>query len=240
MKKLALCGLAVCTFMASSSSGRAQAPISRAQEVVMASKQATGGTAWDTLEGCYEEGTHADGRISYRTWFSMRRYGMRMESDRDGATRTVGFNGRSRWQKNGTDIVEVSRDKAALVEAITTAYVSSNGFYFPQRFPADFRYVREAVHGGRKFDVVQITPRGGRGAEYWFDRATHFLSRVVDKQEAPPIVFEARDYRRAGKVSVAFNLSRLGPDGAVVDQGVLTSLTCHSVDAALFDPPVGP
>jgi hypothetical protein len=240
MKHVARCGFAVCAFLACSNSGHAQAPASRAQEVIMASKQATGGAAWDMLEGCYEEGTHADGRISYRTWFSMRRYGMRMESDKDGSTRSIGFNGRNRWQRNGTGAVEVSNEEAALVEAITTAYVSSNGFFFPERFPADFRYLRETAHGGRKFDVVEIAPKGGRPAEYWFDQDSHFLSRVVDTQESPPVAFEASDYRRAGEVSVAFNLSRLGPDGAVVDQGVLTSLSCRSVDAALFDPPVEP
>ncbi len=83
-------------------------------------------------------------------------------------------------------------------------------------------------------------PRGGRPVDYWFDRETHLLARVVDNQETPPVTIEAGDYRRVGAVAVAFSLNRIGPDGAVLDRGVVTSLTCRSVDAALFDPPRTP
>jgi hypothetical protein len=240
MKSVVRYGLAILALLACSNPGRTRAPASRADAVVAASKRASGGSAWDRLQGCYEEGTHAGGSITYKTWFSVRRYGMRVESRRGGSTRTMGFNGKASWQTNDTGGVDVRSDADALKEAIVTAYLSNNGFFFPKRFPATFKYVREAAEPGRTFDVLEIAPRGGRPVEFWFDRSTHLLQRVVDNQGTPPVKVEAGDYRRVGNLTVAFSLTVFGPDGNVLDRGAVTSLSCRSVDAASFDPPKTP
>lgn len=214
-------------------------PPGRAEAIVAAFRDATGGAAWDRLDGCYEEGTHADGRIAYRTWFSLRRYGMRLESRRgEDPPRTVGFNGSASWRSDPAGGVEVRRDEASLREAATTAYLSSNGFFFPDRFPAAFRYLGEEAHGGRTFDVVEIVPRSGHALDYWFDRDTRLLVRVVDRRRPDaPVTVEAGDYRRAGEISVPFSLVMIGPDGRVADRGVVTSLACRPTDSILYDPP---
>lgn len=236
MTRPKFCALAVLVLAA----GPAQAarPAPRAQAIVAAFKQATGGSAWDRLQGCREEGSHGDGAVAYTTWFGLMRYGMRIESRRGETRRVMGFNGTLSWRTNAAGGVDAGTDPTALREALTTAYISSNGFFFPERFPATFRYLRAATHSGRTFDVLEITPTGGRALEYWFDRASHFLSRVVDTSGTPPVTIEADDYRRAGAIMVAFRLTTLGPDGAVVDRGVLSGLTCGAVDVTLFDPPV--
>lgn len=215
----------------------ASATPSRAEAVVAASKRATGGAAWDALQGCAEEGTHGSGSVAYRTWFSLRHYGMRVESRRDGAIRMMGFDGHSGWRTSAAGTAEISDDPNARREAITTTYLSSNGFYFPDRFPASFRYLRQAVRDGLRFDVLEITPEGGRPLEYWFDRRSHLLLRVIDNQGPRPVVVEASDYRRAGAISVAFALTTRDADGAILDQGAVTSLRCGPVDEALFAAP---
>ncbi|HEX8668916.1 MAG TPA: hypothetical protein VF727_11170 [Allosphingosinicella sp.] len=217
--------------------GEKQAVPFRAAAVVAASKAATGGSAWDRLDGCYEEGTHADGAIPYKTWFSFRRYGMRVESRRGDATRAMGFNGKASWQAAGEGAAQVGSEPEALQEAIVTAYLTNNGFYFPDRFPARFRHAREAVEGGRIFDVVEIAPEGGRPLQFWFDRSTRLIDRVVDTRGTPPVTVKAGDYRRVGGVTVAFALTVVAPDGKEIDRGRVTSLRCGSVDEALFDPP---
>lgn len=240
MTNIAGYGLVAVALLACADSGRAQAPQSRAQTVVAASKRVTGGSAWDELQGCHEEGTHAAGAVAYRTWFSLRRYGIRMESRRGETGGAIGFNGTASWRTNGGGGVDIASEGDAVREAVTTAYLSSNGFFFPARFPAAFRYVREAAHGGRTYDVLEIAPEGGRPLEYWFDRTSHFLGRVVDRQGTPPVTVEATDYRRAGRVTVAFTLTTIGPDGAALDRGNLISFACGPIDAALFDPPAAP
>ena len=122
-------------------------------------------------------------------------------------------------------------------EAIVTTYLSNNGFFFPKRFPAAFAYLREAKDGERKFDILEITPKGGRAIEIWFDKDTHFVGRVVDNEGTPPVKVEAQDYRRVGNVIVAFSLIVTAADGTVIDRGALISFRCDSIDSGIFDPP---
>jgi hypothetical protein len=213
-------------------------PLSRALAVVTASKLASGGSAWDLPHGCFEQGTHGDGAVSYKTWFNLRRYGMRVESERAGSKRVMGFNGRVSWMVGPGGQVVQRDDADSLQEAINTAYLSNNAFFFPDRFPADFKYLREAIEGGTAFDVLEVTPRGGRPMELWFDRGTHLLGRVVDTDGKPPMRVTAGDYRRVDKMAVAFALDVSAPDGKIADRGRLTSISCGPIDEKLFDPPV--
>ena len=212
-------------------------PLSRAEAVLAASRLASGGSAWDLHEGCFEQGTHADGAITYKTWFNLRRYGMRVESDRAGSKRVMGFNGEASWMIDPAGKVALRNDAGSLKEAINTAYLSNNGFFFPERFPAEFKYVRETVDGATAFDVLEVTPRGGRPMELWFDRTSHLLGRVVDSQGTPPMTVTAGDYRRIDDMAVAFALDVSGPDGKIVDRGRVTSIRCGPIDSKLFDPP---
>lgn len=218
--------------------GEARTSTPNAESIVAASKRATGGTAWDKPQGCIERGTHGDGAVTYLTRFSLREYGIRTDGDRGGSTRSMGFDGKVRWQTAGPGKVDLGSDPASLREAIVTNYLSINGFFFPDRFPASFRYVRPAVEGARRFDVVEITPRGGRPFEIWFDSRTHFIQRVIDTQGTPAVRVEASDYRRgAGGLVVAYRLDVFGPDGAILDRGALSSFECGLIDAAVFAPP---
>lgn len=210
----------------------------KAEAIVAASKRATGGAAWDKPRGCVERGTHADGAVTYLTRFSLRDYGMRTDSARDGNTRSMGFDGKARWT-SGPGKADIRSDAASLQEAITTNYLSINGFFFPDRFPAALNYLRSAAEGDRRFDIVQITPHGGRPLEVWFDSRTHLIQRVVDTQGTPAIRVEASDYRRgADGLMVAYRLDVFGPDGAVVDRAALASFQCGPMDPTLFAPPV--
>ena len=212
--------------------------LSRADVVIAASKLASGGSAWDVPEGCVETGTHADGAITYKTWFNLRRYGMRVESVRAGSKRVMGFNGEASWMLDPAGKVALRDDAASMKEAINTAYLSNNSFFFPDRFPADFKYVREAVEGATVFDVLEVTPKGGRPMELWFDRRTHLLGRVVDTHGTPPMTVSAGDFRRIHDMAVAFSLDVSTPDGKIVDRGRVTAISCGPIDENLFDPPV--
>ncbi|MBY0304810.1 MAG: hypothetical protein K2W86_06625 [Sphingomonas sp.] len=218
----------------------AAAPPSKAEKIVAAAKQATGGAAWDAPDGCHEEGTHGDGAITYTTTFSLQRYGMRIDSMRAGHSRSMGFNGKVQWQAVAGDKARSRSDPAGIEEGIVTDYLSINGFFFPDRFPATFTYLRAAKEADRRFDVIEITPKGGRALEVWFDRKTHLIQRVVDTHGSPAVRVEARNYRSVAGLSVAYNLDVFGPDGAVADRGVVTSFQCGLIDNAAFDPPSEP
>lgn len=212
--------------------------LSKAETVIAAAKRATGGAAWDKPQGCFETGTHGDGAISYRTRFSLLDYGLRIDSERGGDSRSMGFNGKARWQAAGAGKADVRSDPASLEEGIVTNYLSIGGFFFPDRFPASFNYLRSAREAARRFDVIEIVPQGGRALEVWFDRRTHLIQRVVDTHGSPAVRVDASDYRSAGGLMVAYRLDVFGPDGTVADRGAVISFRCGAIDSSIFDPPV--
>ena len=206
--------------------------------ILRAAKAAAGGRALDRADGSYEEGRHGD--TTYRTWLNFRHYGMKSESIRNGVHRTMGFNGRVQWSVGPDGKVSTKSDDAALREAILTAYVSNNGYFYPDRFPAAFRYVRAARANGRDFDVIEVEPKGGRAAELWIDRRSHLVRRLVDEKGPPPISVQISDYRRVGGALIAFRGTVRTLDGKVVDKLRVGSVTFKTLPAETFDPPVTP
>jgi len=208
----------------------AHADDARARTVLAAAKAASGGAAWDRLQGSYEKGAH--GGAPYETWLDFRSYGMRVENARG----VQGFNGVVSWRRGSDGKVVETREAGALKEAVTTAFVSNNGFFFPDRFPARATSLASAG-ASAGFDVVEVEPQGGRAFELWFDRKTHLLSRIVDRQGPQPVTVSLSDYRRLGEVLVAFRGTVTGPDGAVLDEGRVDAAEHRPVPRATFDPP---
>ncbi|HWE44948.1 MAG TPA: hypothetical protein VG407_02880 [Caulobacteraceae bacterium] len=203
--------------------------------ILRAARVATGGRALDAKDGAYEEGRHGD--TTYRTWLDFKHYGMKSESLRDGKRRTVGFNGSIQWTQGPDGAVTVKSDADSLREAVTTAYVSNNGYFYPERFPASFRYVRLAREHGRSFDVVEASPKGSRPAEFWIDRRTHLIVRIVDNDGKPPVSVEISDYRKLDGTRVAFRGIVRTLDGKVVDRVEVKSVTYRRQPRAVFEPP---
>lgn len=206
-------------------------PTPDARALIEAGKAASGGSVWDRLDGSLERGTH--GGMAYQTWLDFRHYGMRSEA----GGRVRGFNGQVTWQIAPDGDVQRGSDPAMLAEAITTAFSSNNGFFFPDRFPMTARYLRADALGDHAFDVVEVAPRGGRAFELWFDRATHLLGRIGDLKGSPAVTVDISDYRKVGPVLIGFHgVIRLA-DGTVADELNLASVELGAADRSLFDPP---
>lgn len=203
-----------------------------AARVLAEAKAASGGAAWDRLAGSWERGTH--GPVRYETSLDFRRLAFRFENTVAGQVRVHAFDGAQVWDAAPGEPVKASRDPAAVREAITTAFVSNNGYFFPERFPA-----RATLKPGvdAAFDVVEIEPAGGRAFELWFDRRTHLPMRLVDRTGAPPVTVEVSDYRRVGDVRVAFRATVKSLDGKVLDNGVVEAVEHRAIPASAFKPP---
>lgn len=225
--RLALKGLALATALVWPG---ASAASPTAAEVLQAAKAASGGEAWNRLEGSYEKGTH--GPVTYETWLDFHAYGMRMVSVTPAGPRAQGFDGAVAWRRAGGR-GEDSRDPAAISEAVVTAFVSNNGFFFPDRFPAKADYLRS----DQGFDIVRVEPQGGRPVELWFDAKTHLLGRIVDPGGPMPVTVTLSDYRKVGDVLIAFRGVVTGPDGKVLDEGQVSTVEHRPVERSLFAPP---
>ena len=162
---------------------------------------------------------------------------MRSDSEHDGVHTAVGFNGRVQWRLAADGKVTIKDDPATLSEAITTAYASNNAFFYPDRFSATFRYVREARDKGQAFDVIEAAPKGGRALELWFDRRTHLLERIVDRTGTPPVWVELKHRRDIDGALVAMGGVIHKLDGTVLEEMQVGSVEYRDVPASTFDPP---
>jgi hypothetical protein len=201
-------------------------------------KKASGGAEWDKLTGSYEEGEHSG--VKYKTWLVFTHYGMRVESQRGDATVMQGFNGQAAWKMGAPGDIELQTEPETIIEAITTAYVSSNGYFFPKRFPASFGYVGIETKDNRIYDIVTVMPDGGRAFELWFAQSTHLLGWIIDNHEPVSVRVKLADYRRVGSVLVPFKGTVFGPNGTVLDEGQVITAEHITLDSNLFDPPVNP
>lgn len=116
------------------------------------------------------------------------------------------FDGRTTWQQDSSLGVHQLDAPDSRRAAVTDAYLRRNGFFRPATDPASFRCVRTAQEGAREFDVVEVTPRNGRAAEVWVDRATSLVDRTV--QQDPIVVSTVfyADYRSAGGLVLPFEI----------------------------------
>jgi hypothetical protein len=228
-----LAGMTIVTLAIAAPAAAQQAP--DAATIVAAAKQASGGAAWDNLDGSYESGTH--GGAPYETWLDFHSYGMRSVEHRPGGAVARGFNGSAVWRWTPKDGAKIDDSPAARIEAIVTAYVATGGYFFPDRFPATLSWKRAVTEGGRTYDVIEAVPQGARAFELWFDRTSHLLGRIVDTTGTPAVSVELSDYRETGPVLIAYAGTIRLPDGTAADRGQVGLIELRRIPRDQFDPP---
>lgn len=211
--------------------------------IIAAFKSATGGAAWDGMDGVYRTDTH--GGQTFLTWVDLRRPAMRTESQRSGNRRVEGFNGRDVWWRGDrfSDYgwgFGVSRGFLDQYQAATNAFIAAQGYFFPDRFPFSALWIREEREGNAMFDVVELGPDGGYVRDYWFDRASGLLSRITTPSDPQAERIEYGDYRPVGSVRVAHATIVRSWRGGVLDRGRLRSLEFRAIPARTFDPGAAP
>lgn len=203
-------------------------------------RAACGGAAWDRVEGWHETGTvDLPGRpgIPYETFHSMREPTMVTRNRIEGQiVRQSGYDGSVGWRAGADGQVQVERDPAMLRRMRRDAYLSSFGWFLPDRMPADFVLAGVETRDGRTFDVLRITAEGADSFDLWVDRATRRVGRIVAGDEYA----ELSDYREFDGICTA-TTGRQG-DGDPAHEIVLHVETVETgpVDASVFEPPVPP
>jgi len=207
-----------------------------AQRVLAQARKAAGGTGWNMLRGWHETGTH-DG-LAYERWIDPLRYGLRVETHEPAGLDVRGFNGSGDWRITPAGVVTGLDVRGLTNSARTEAFFAAHGYFYPGRFDARGEVVGVRKAGGRAYDVVMVKPWAALPRELWFDRKTHLLARMVDRNGAKPIAVEISDYRKVGPVKVAFRTVVEGGGGAgdLVDRQV-QSVVFTPVDRAIFSLP---
>ena len=196
-------------------------------------RAACGGEAWDHIQGWHESGRvemRGQAGLTYEAFHDVRTlrttYAQRLNGK---IIRLGGFDGTKSWRVGPDGKVQTVEDPAQLRKTRRDMYLSSAGYYFPERFPATFELVGAKTVGDRSFDVLRVTPANAETAELWVDRQTHRIGRVVAGDEFA----EGSDYRMFGKVCGPTRL-RQG-DGNPANELILH---VEAVDTGLLDPAV--
>ena len=201
-------------------------------------KAACGGAAWDLVQSWHEK-SEADIKgmppIQNEVWHDMQSLKSSMTSVANGrAIRKAGYNGASAWRVGPDGQVKIMSDEAVLRRQRRDAYLSSFGWFFPQRFPAKFKLLADGSRDGLSYKVLRIDPRDADSLELWVDPSSHLVRRIVAGDEYA----ELSEYKIFDGVCTA-TVGRQG--NGTPEQDILLRVievrTSERAPAAAFDPP---
>jgi len=154
-----------------------------AQALLAQMKSACGGSAWDRVQSWHEIGNveFPNGQTAENeVWHDMHSLKSAMIGRIGGkVVRRAGFDGTTYWQTGPDGRVRTGNDPAGLRRQRRDAYLSSFGWFFPDRFPATVELAEDKAIEGETFEVLRITPQDSDSFELWVDRGTHLVRRIV-------------------------------------------------------------
>jgi PDZ domain/Aspartyl protease len=119
------------------------------------------------------------------------------------ASGAQGFDGTNAWEKDtsGTITLQQGGDQHAL--AISGAYLNTNAWWRADRGGAAIVSDGEKTFDGKPYDVLTVTPKGGKVFDAWFDAGTHLLSRTIQQQGSQTVTNTYSDYKPVDGVEIA-------------------------------------
>ncbi len=215
----------------------------RAADVLAQSKTAMGGGAWDSVHFVHTRARIETSGLAGSSetledavmGASVSRYDLGPVKGADG------YDGKTVWSQDNSGQVAVQGADDARQGAIDDAYRTIHAYWYPERMPAEIVYAGAKTDGVRGFDVLRITPKGGRPFDLWIDAKTHIIDRIVEKSAIDLRTTTFDDYRSVAGKLVAF-ASRTTNGEARYDTVIkVESVTFEDkADAQAFAPPPPP
>jgi hypothetical protein len=210
IRKRATAALAF-AFVAASGATLAQlggAPPPDPAGVLAQAKAASGGAAWDALRTQHSKVSIRTGSIggSAERWSEFATGRSLLNYTIGPVSGAAGFDGTTAWTQDAAGKSEVVTDPAAREIAINAAYRDRLAFWYPERAPARIAYKERAQADGAWFDVVRITPDGGRPFELWINTETKLIERMVEREAATTRIEYYSDLRDVAGVKIPFRV----------------------------------
>ncbi|MBL0951005.1 MAG: hypothetical protein IBJ08_10015 [Pseudomonas sp.] len=207
--------------------------------LLAAMKGACGGSAWDSVRSWHERSTVeiTDGSlIENDVWHDMSSLKSAMTSASGGRTfRRTGYNAVYAWIIGTDGQIAVLEAEGDLRRQRRDVYLSSFGWFFPERFPARFELLPDIMRDDRLHKVLRITPADAEPFELWIDAEDLLVRRIIAEDEFADL----SDYKTFDGVCTA-TLGHQGKQSTGVElvlrvRDVVTTERPHS---AIFDPPI--
>ncbi len=171
-------------------------------------RQASGGERWASVSTLHIVGKSTSGGLTKTVdhWDDVAAGRYRVRYCGDWGTAEGGFDGISSWQQPRNGIAYTMGDVDSALVAADESYRVAQAWWFPEHHPATIAYAGLRSENGKRFDVLDITPEGGRLFEAWIDRSTHLLDRTDEQQAEDRVVTRYSDYRSVDGVMIAFTV----------------------------------
>ena len=202
-----------------------------AAQILSANRAATGGDAWNgraTLKTDYDfSGVGLTGKTHSLSDLTAIRY---VDSFEIGPLKGGnGFDGKQAWNKDPSGTVDVIAGGDARALAVNDGYRRANLWWKPGYGGAKVAADGEKTKDGTRYDVLTVTPKGGKAFEAWFNAKTHLLSRIVEKQGSVTNIITLSDYRGYDGVMLPHKAVSVAKDGK--------NKTTQTLTEAAFLPP---
>lgn len=143
----------------------------------------------------------------------------------------------SRWEVNQNGIVSYSDAPTAKRAAIDESFEDRNGWFnAPEN---ELAYDGTRRYHGKRYDLVTVTPAGGRSMTLWLNARNHLLDRIdqLDSEHHKNITFFS-DYQKIEGVLMPFIVRQTDGDRSQnIIERVKTIRFSSTVDQAAFIPP---
>jgi aspartyl protease/PDZ domain-containing protein len=206
-------------------------------------KQAAGGEAVDRIRAT---NTHAKVKMgglegAAQSWEDVRTGSFRLEVQLGPASEAQGFDGTTAWSLDSAKQPVKEEGDDDLKGNADDAYRRTMGYWYPERWPGVIESLGQRDESGRKFDVLRITPKGGRPFELWLDANTSLIDRTIEKAETETHTTFYSDYREVQGAKMAFSLRITNGETRYDQLLTVESITINPViDAARFAMPAPP
>ena len=184
----------------------AQAQASAPVAILEALQKAAGGDRWAAVKSLHYVMTSASGgqRARLERWEDVATGRFADQTIWPTYQSGNGFDGVTAWHEGRSGIAYSLGDIDAALVAADEAFRVSRSYWFRDRHPATIAPAGERSEQGRRFDILEITPEGGRPFQVWIDRSTHLLARTVEQQAEDLVVTSYSDYRPVSGVMIPF------------------------------------
>jgi len=93
-----------------------------------------------------------------------------------------GYDGSHVWTKDNAGIVTLQEGADSIPLAVNSAYRNANLWWRPDHGGATIVSDGTKSDNGASYDVLTVTPKGGKSFDAWFDAKSHLLYRIDEMQ----------------------------------------------------------
>jgi len=180
-----------------------------AAQILAANEAATAGNQWqakDGLELRYDyKGQGLTGQVNFIQ--DVKRGCFVDRWDTAPIHTAIGFDGKTAWEvePSGTATPQEGGDVRQL--AVNEAYRLQNLWWRGDRGGATVVDAGRKSKDGKAYDVLTVTPKGGKPFDAWFDSATHLLARTVETSVTVTNTTDYSDFAPTDGVQLAHTVA---------------------------------